>query len=92
MGVWLCVGVLVIFFTCIHCVFYRLYCVFVLFCLCIFILVCFACTSARLLPLSDNLIAVSSSSISSSSSSSSNSSSSKHVVNFLHVLVLFGHL
>ena len=33
--------------TCIYCVFYCLYCVFVLFCLCIFILICFVCTSVR---------------------------------------------
>ena len=33
--------------TRIYCVLYRLYCVFVLFCLCIFILTCFVCTSVR---------------------------------------------
>jgi len=48
-NVWVCVcvGVLVIFFTCIYCVLYRLYCVFVLFCLCVFILICFVCASVR---------------------------------------------
>jgi hypothetical protein len=33
--------------TCIYCVLYCLYWVFVLFCLCIFILICFVCTSVR---------------------------------------------
>jgi len=33
--------------TCIYCVLYSLYCVFVLFRLCIFILICFVCTSVR---------------------------------------------
>ena len=33
--------------TCIYCVLYCLYCVFVLFRLCIFILICFICTSVR---------------------------------------------
>ena len=33
--------------TCIYCVLYCLYCVFVLFRLCIFILICFVCTSVR---------------------------------------------
>ena len=58
---------------------------FVLFRLCIFILVCFASTSG-ILPLSDNSIAVS------SSSSNNNNNNNKHVVNFLHVLVLFGQI
>jgi hypothetical protein len=40
--------------TCIYCVLYCLYCVFVLFRLCIFILLCFFCTSVRMLPPSDN--------------------------------------
>jgi len=33
--------------ACIYCVLYCLYCVFVLFRLCIFILICFLCTSVR---------------------------------------------
>jgi hypothetical protein len=33
--------------TCIYCVLYCLYCVFVLFRLCVFILICFVCTSVR---------------------------------------------
>jgi hypothetical protein len=33
--------------TCIYCVLYCLYCVFVLFNLCVFILICFACTGVR---------------------------------------------
>jgi hypothetical protein len=33
--------------TCIYCVLWCLYCVFVLFRLCIFILICFVCTSVR---------------------------------------------
>jgi len=33
--------------TCIYCVSYCLYCFFVLFPLCIFILICFVCTSVR---------------------------------------------
>ena len=33
--------------TCIYCVLYCLYCVFVLFRLCIFILICFVCTGVR---------------------------------------------
>jgi hypothetical protein len=33
--------------TCFYCVFYFLYCFFVLFPLCIFILICFVCTSVR---------------------------------------------
>jgi hypothetical protein len=33
--------------TCIYCVLYCLSCVFVLFRLCIFILICFVCTSVR---------------------------------------------
>jgi hypothetical protein len=41
-----CVGVLVMC-TCIYCVLYCLYCDFVLFRLCIFILICFVCTSVR---------------------------------------------
>ena len=32
---------------CFYCVLYCLYCVFVLFLLCIFILICFVCTSVR---------------------------------------------
>jgi hypothetical protein len=59
-------------YTCIYCVLYRLFCFFfVLFHLCIFILICFACTKG-VLPLSDNSTAVSSSSSSSSSSSNNN--------------------
>ena len=46
-----CVGVCMCGFcnvcTCIDCVSYCLYCVFVLFRLCIFILICFACTIVR---------------------------------------------
>jgi hypothetical protein len=47
--------------TCIYYVLYCLYCVFVLFRLCIFILICFVCTSVvyRLLPPSESSIAVS---------------------------------
>jgi hypothetical protein len=41
-----CVDVLVTC-VCIYCVLYCLYCVFVLFRLCIFILICFVCTSVR---------------------------------------------
>jgi hypothetical protein len=33
--------------TCIYCVFCSLYCIFVLFRLCIYILICFVCTSVR---------------------------------------------
>jgi len=33
--------------TCIYCLLYCLYCVFVLFHVCIFILICFVCTSVR---------------------------------------------
>jgi hypothetical protein len=33
--------------TCIYCTLCRLYCVFVLFRLCVFILICFVCTSVR---------------------------------------------
>ena len=33
--------------TCVYCVLYCLYCIFVLFRLCIFILICFVCTSVR---------------------------------------------
>ena len=33
--------------TCIYCVLYCVYCVFVLFCLCTFILICFLCTNVR---------------------------------------------
>ena len=33
--------------TCIYCVLYRLNCVFLLFRLCIFILICFICTTVR---------------------------------------------
>ena len=33
--------------TCIYCVLYCLYCVFILFGLCIFILISFVCTSVR---------------------------------------------
>ena len=53
-NVWVCVFVgFVIYWcfvnirTCIYSVLYSLYCVFVLFCLCIFILICFVCTSVR---------------------------------------------
>ena len=33
--------------TCIYCVLYCVYCVFVLFHLCVFILICFVCTSVK---------------------------------------------
>jgi hypothetical protein len=53
-NVWVCVcggfvmnGYFVNMCTCIYCVLYCLYCVFVLFRLCIFILICFVCTSVR---------------------------------------------
>jgi hypothetical protein len=53
-NVWVCVsvgfvmcGCFVNMCTCIYCVLYCLYCVFVLFRLCIFILICFVCTTVR---------------------------------------------
>jgi len=50
--VWVCVSfVISVCFgnmcICMYCVLYRLYCVVVLFRLCIFILICFVCTSVR---------------------------------------------
>jgi len=52
--VWVCVCVGFVMcgcfgnmYACIYCVLYCLYCVFVLFRLCIFILICFVCTSVR---------------------------------------------
>jgi hypothetical protein len=44
--------------TSIYCVLYCLYCVFVLFRLCIFILICFVRTGVRTTATSDNSIAV----------------------------------
>ena len=53
-NVWVCVCVGFVMcgsfgnmYTCIYCVLYFLYCVFVLFRLCLFILICFVCTSVR---------------------------------------------
>ena len=47
-NVWMCVCVCFSnMFTCVYCVLYRLYCVYVLFRLSIFILIRFDCTSVR---------------------------------------------
>ena len=62
--------------TCIYCVVYCLYCDFVLFRLCIFILICFVCTSVLATATKWKLNCSSGSGGGGSSSSSSSSSSS----------------
>ena len=63
--------------TCIYCVLYCLYHVFVVFRLCIFILTCFVCTSVKTIPTEWQLYCSSSSSSSSSSSNLNNTRTTK---------------
>jgi hypothetical protein len=58
--------------TCIYCVLDCLYCVLVPFRLCIFILICFVCTSVRTAAPSENSIAIS------SNNNNNNNNNNKH--------------